>query len=236
MSFDQTAGQTEPDIKQSPPVPHLVIPGVAHTGTSGILGGADKTLDVVYPFIRQALTVASPDDYRGVITDWQQRTAQWSKNNPAQCNATIVFSLKHPGGRAVKDSLILIKDRAATSALDNDTQAILNVAGSIEARQPIQNGVLPSSVSFYVNYGKFVQSYPHAVEITINSGCDEILYPLTSYTVQADQPAGQIQSNEFVYVKVTLDRQSRDTYSVVQQSGNPDIHATWPPMPKSFPP
>jgi hypothetical protein len=239
VRFDQTAGQTAPAVKQLRyQVPHLVIPGVSHTGDKGILGGQQATEAVVYPFIKQALSVDvdavnAADQYAAVATDWQQRTTKWSTDNPLQCNATIVFSLHHPGGRAIKDSLILIKDRAAQAG--NDTQAILNVAGSMEPRQPIRNDTVPSSVSFYVNYAKFFASYPHTVEIQINSGCNEIIYPPTAYTVTSIEPAGQIRPNEFIYVKVTLDRQSLGTYSVIPQSQNLPTTQTWPPMPKSFP-
>jgi hypothetical protein len=240
LSYDQTAAHPALGVKQLPYlVPHLVLNGVSHTGDHGILGGNAPTMTSVYPHIKDALAVASSAAYTQLTKSWQDLTSQWSAKNPDHCNSTIAFSLKHPGGRNVKDSLILIKDQSATGAAAEATanaiaigeaQAVLNVKGSIEDRQPIQNNVTPSSLSFYVNYARFIKTYPHIVQIQVNSGCSEICYPATSYKVIADQ-TGSIRANEFLYVKVTLDRQSLGTYVVIPVSQNPDTTKTWPPLP-----
>src|ERR1700730_4596527 len=241
LSYDQTAQKPQLLLKQlARPVPHLVIHGVSHTGTSGILGAdADTMATLVYPSIRQALGAKAAADYDRVASDWEQRTLQWSEQNTEHCNSTIVFSLKHPGGRNVKDSLILIKDQSAPAAGPQTTpnaiamgeaQAVLNVKGSIEDRQPIQNNFTASSVSFYVNHARFTKSYPHTVQILITSGCTEITYPPTLYTVEANSDKS-IGPNEFIYVKITLDRQALGTYVTVPLSKGPDVIKTFPPMP-----
>jgi hypothetical protein len=240
LSFDQTSAHPALAVKQLPyAVPHLVLPGVSHTGDTGILGGQATTMTLVYPHIKDALGISSSAGYVQLAQNWQDLTSKWSAQNPDHCNSTIAFSLKHPGGRNVKDSLILIKDQSATgqTAATNtnavaagEAQAVLNVTSAIEQRQPIQNNITPSSVSFYVNYPRFIKTYPHTVQIQVNSGSAEISYPATNYQVIADQ-TGSIRPNEFVYVKVALNRQSLGTYVVIPVSQNPDIKKTWPPMP-----
>jgi len=228
LSIDQASANPELAVKALPsPVPHLVLAGVSHTGDTGILGGNEETMNLVYPHIKEALAVLQPGDYGVLSYKWQNLSNQWNAANQKDCNATMVFSLKHPGGRNVADSLILIKDSNSSNA-----QSIINVANAIEPRQPIQNATTPSSVSFYVNYSGFIATYPHTIEISVNSGCAEITYPAATYTVQADQ-TGSIRPNEFTYVKVALDRQSVGTYEVIPASQNPDVHQTWPPLPKS---
>jgi hypothetical protein len=239
LSYDQTTARPALGVKELPyVVPHLVLHGISHTGDHGILGGNAGSMASVYPYIKDALGISSAAAYTLLSQSWSAMTAQWNAANPDQCDSTIVFSLKHPGGRNVKDSLILIKDQSAAGApaLDAtvnataEAQAVLNVKSAIENRQPIQNNFTPSSVSFYVNYPEFVKTYPHTVQIEVNSGCPEIAYNPISYSVIANQ-TGSIRPNEFVYVKVTMARQSLGTYVVIPQSQNPDVNKTWPPMP-----
>ena len=228
MSYDQTAQAPALTCKELPySIPHLVLKGVSHTGKNGILGGDAATMDLVYPFIEQALKTDSPAAYTAVEANWRGRTEVWNTANEADCNSTIVFALTHPGGRNIKDSLILIKDGDP-----DETTSVLNVSNAIEPHQPIQNETTPSSVSFYVNYGMFVESYPHTVSIQINSGCDEIAYPSADFVVKANDSA-RIRPNEFVYVKVTLNREAVGTYSVIPVSQNPNMTKTWPPLPPS---
>ena len=239
ITYDQTAPLPALAVKELPyVVPHLVIHGISHTGDNGIIGGKAASMALVYPHVREALDVSTAGAYTALSLTWSNFTSQWSTTYADQCDSTIVFSLKHPGGRNVKDSLILIKDQvlgAAAAADPNgaavgEAKAVLSVTNSIETRQPIQNNFTPSSVSFYVNYPKFVSTYPHTVQIEVNSGSPEITYPSSSYTVTADQ-IGSIRPNEFVYVRVTLARQSLGTYVVIPQSQNPNVKKTWPPMP-----
>ena len=231
LTFDQTSPHPGLTTKHLPTaVPHLVLTGISHTGQKGILGGNATAMNQVYPRIWQALNVGTAEDYRAVHDDWAALTDEWSKKNPDHCNATIVFSLRHPGGRNIKDSLILIKDSNTKNAGD-ETLSILAVKGSLESRQPIQNNTTPSSVSFYVNYQKFIATYPHQVEISINSGSDEISYPPAVYEVQADQTES-IRPNESVYVKVTLNRRADGTYSLIPADQTPDRTRKWPPLPQ----
>ncbi len=212
--------------------PHLVIRGASHIGNNGIMGGNAATMQMVYPEIKSALAVVDTASYQALNNSWSTRTAGpggWNDNNPTQCNSTILFSLQHPGGRAVQDSLILIKDGSP-----DQNQALANVGASIEPRQPIQNATTPSSVSFYVNYPKFIATYPHTVSIEVNSGCDEIVYPPVQYAVQAGD-IGCVQANQFTYVKVTLKRESAGTYEIIPLSQNPNIHTQWPPLPQPNP-
>lgn len=227
-SINQTAANPTLTLKQLPyRVPHLVIPNVSHTGDTGILGGQAPTMNVVFPAIRDALQT-SRASYAALADRWRTLTDDWSRQMPDDCNSTIVFDLKHPGGRNIKDSLILISDHGTQAG---DVQGFLNVKDSIETRQPIQNDVTKSSISFYVNYSRFSQSYPHTVQIQINSGSDEIDYPVAEYPVAAGQD-GSINPNEFLYVKVTLDRDARGTLVLIPASANPDVHKTWPPLPQ----
>jgi len=227
LAIDQTAKNPALAVKKlNQAVPHLVLSGVSHTGDNGILGGNPRTMTTVYPHIKEALSVAHAADYQALAANWQNLTGAWNAAHPDDCNATVVFSLKHPGGRSVADSLILIKDDDPSNA-----QSIMNVGSSMEPRQPIQNATTPSSVSFYVNYANFIATYPHTIEIQVNSGCAEISYPAAIYTVLADQ-TGSVRPNEFIYVKVTLDRQSVGAYEVIPVSQNPDVHQTWPPLPQ----
>ena len=239
MSYDQTAPHPALTVKQLPyEVPHLVLHGVSHTGTNGILGGNANTMTLVYPHIKEALGISSAAAYSQLAKNWHDLTAQWNAKYADQCNSSIVFSLAHPGGRNVKDSLILIKDQTGPGAAQpgghvsaaDEAQAVINVKSAIEDRQPIQNNFRPSSVSFYVNYAGFIKTYPHTVQIQINSGSPEVTYQPISYLVIADQ-TGCIRANEFLYAKVTLDRQSLGTYVVIPQSQNPDVKKTWPPLP-----
>ncbi len=236
LTYDQTVPHATPTVKALPYLmPHLVIHGISHTGEHGILGGNAASMALVFPHIEEALAISTTAEYSQLSDAWSALTSQWNAAFPNQCDSTIVFSLNHPGGRNVKDSLILIKDQsAAVPGADGgaigEAQAILNVNGAIETRQPIQNNFTPSSVSFYVNYPEFVKTYPHTVQIQVNSGCPEITYPPTIYTVTANQ-AASIRPNEFVYAKITLARQSYGTYVVVQQSDTLDRTKTWPPMP-----
>lgn len=219
-------------LNSNPLFPHLVLNGISHIGDNGIMGGNAAAMQIVYPEIQSALAVTDLASYQALTNDWNVRTAGaggWNDTNPDQCNSTIVFSLQHPGGRKVQDSLILIKDSS-----QDENQALANVGASIEPRQPIQNATTPSSISFYVNYPKFSGTYPHTVSIEINSGCDEIIYPPVQYPVQAGD-IGCVQPNQFTYVKVTLKRESAGTYSIVPLSQNPDIHKQWPPLPQSSP-
>jgi len=236
LSIDQNDANptltVKPPLNADPMFPHLVLHGVSHFGNNGIVDGNTSTMQIVYPEIQTALRVTDTASYRAVENNWRSRTAGpggWNQSNPAQCNSTILFSLQHPGGRKVEDSLILIKDNTA-----NENQAALNISGTIKPRQPIQNGTVPSSISFYVNYPKFSATYPHTVQIQINSGCDEIIYPPVQYAVQAGQ-IGSVQPNEFTYVKVTLKRESVETFEIIPLSQNPDIHKQWPPLPKPNP-
>jgi hypothetical protein len=240
LSLDQTAAHPALGVKELPYlVPHLVLNGISHTGANGIMGGSVGTMTSVYPHIKDALEISSPVGYEQLAKSWQDLTSQWAAGKPDQCNSTIAFSLKHPGGRKVKDSLILIKDHTAGGAAaaepgpagfaTGEIQAALNVSDSIEGR-PIQNNFTPSSVSFYVNYRRFTNTYPHTVQIQVNSGSVEISYPSAEYIVTAGQ-TGSIRPNEFLYVQVTLDRQSVGTYSMIPLSQNPDIRKLFPPMP-----
>jgi len=228
ISIDETAAKPVLSVKRLPyKMPHLVLPGVTHTGENGILAGNAATMQKVYPQIKEALVIANKEAYGALAAAWQTKTDTWRNENAAQCCSTIVFSLHHPGGRKVEDSLILIKDQNLT---DNH-QSLSSIKNSLEPHQPIQNDTTPSSVSFYVNFPNFQQTYPHLVEIRVNSGCDEITYPPATYTVLAGTSA-EIDPNEFSYVRVTLKRQPQDTYEVIAFTQNVDIHKRWPPLPR----
>jgi hypothetical protein len=228
ISIDQNAARPVLSVKQLPnKMPHLVLSGVSHTGENGILGGNAATMQKVYPQVKEALSIANKPSYGALASAWQSKTDTWRNENAANCCSTIVFSLQHPGGRKVEDSLILIKDQNSP----DDHQSLSSVKSSLEPHQPIQNDAAPSSVSFYVNFPRFQQTYPHTVEIRVNSGSDEITYPLAVYNVLAGTSAA-IDPNEFSYVRVTLKRQPQETYEVIPFSQNVDIHKRWPPLPK----
>jgi len=236
VTFDQTALHPIPIVKKLGfIVPHLVIPGISHTGDNGIMGGNQAAEDKVFPFIKAALDASNVPQYNTLATQWAANTKVWSDANGSQCNSTIVFSLTHPGGRDVKDSMIIISDQSPTDDTLTDTQAeiqrALNVSSALEDRQPMKNQSNPSSISFYVNYPTFVGTYPHAVQVIIDSGTPEITYPAARYEVTAGS-AASIQPNETIYVKVTLSRQTGGTYSLIPAVQNPSTTATWPPLPQ----
>jgi len=227
LSINQNDAVPAISVKTLPQiVPHLVLPGVSHTGDNGIIGGNADTMAAVFPHILESLNVRDDIAYAALAKSWSTQTSRWSDANQPQCDSSLVFSLIHPGARKIQDSLILIKD-----ATPDSQKALANVGSSIESRQPIQNNTTPSSVSFYVNYFKFTNSYPHQVQIQINSGCNEITYPDVNYTVMPGS-AGCVQPNEFTYVKVTLKRDATGTFELIPQSDNPDVKKLFPPMPK----
>ena len=219
------------------PIPHLILPEVAHTGNgSGILGKANGILDggqivtdLVFPAIQQALSIQDRTQYNDLAIEWANRNTEWKKSHSEQCNSTILFSLQHPGARRIEDSLILLKDG---NVLGDENTAIQNVHQSIMPRQPIKNNNTPSSVSFYVNYDNFVASFPHIVQIQISSGSNEISYIPINYKVSHNDEAA-VRPNEFTYVFVTLNRQTFNTYEVIPYSDNPNMGKQWPPLPQA---
>jgi hypothetical protein len=228
INLDQNAPRPALSVKRlSYTVPHLVLSGVSHTGESGILGGNAATMQKVYPQIKEALNIVNRQAYDVLAAAWKARTEAWNNQNAEQCCSTIVFSLVHPGGRKIEDSLILIKDQK----MPDSHQSLSSVGDSLEPHQPIQNDTTPSSVSFYTNFQNFQQTYPHTVEIRVNSGSDEITYPQANYNVLTGMAAA-IDANECAYVRVILKRQPQNTYEVLPFSQNVDIHKPWPPLPK----
>jgi hypothetical protein len=226
---DPAPALTVKELKQM--APHVVIPGISHTGNNGIMGGDPANTKRVYGYIKQALEVSTDAQYKTLAQKWAAETAAWSGQNTDQVCSTLVFSLHHPGGREVKDSLILIQDSAPTTF---KFEEFLRIRNSIKPHQPIQNDTLPSSVSFYVDHGAFTAHYPHQVSIQIASGCDEISYPAASYTVAANSPA-ELRPNEFTYVTVVLQREPKGTYEIIPFSDNPDMAKEWPPLPQPKP-
>lgn len=243
------AQQPLPLIRFKKPVPHLILEGISHTGSgdsrldgdTGIVDGTAQNMAKVFPEIQKALNVATDGAYDQLTKEWQARNTVWQARHPEECNSTILFSLQHPGARKVGDSLILIKDatlqRQSNDALtdddkrENEIKALKSVGGSIKPRQPIQNDIRPSSVSFYVNHKKFSESYPHQVDITISSSTEEITYTPINYEVSRDQ-AALVQANEFTYVFVNMKRETQGAYQMIPHSQNPDPKKQWPPLPK----
>jgi hypothetical protein len=236
VSFDQTAPNPALSVKTLPfTVPHLVLPTVSHIGDTGIMGGNADTAGIVFPLMKAALATNTPAQYAALAAAWSAQTAAWSAANPIQCCTTIIFSLTHPGGRNVQQSSILISDQSPAGENQTDMQAAiqraLNVSNAIEDNQPRRNTATPSSISFYVNYEKFVQTYPHTINIIIDSGTPEIEYPPTNYEIAAGSPAS-IQPNETIYAKITLLRQTAATYSLIPAAQNFDPAKLWPPLPQ----
>ena len=213
-------------VKQSQSVPNLVLSGVCHIGNKGIVEGLPATMNVVYPHIIEALSVASIADYSRLATSWENVTQQWRTAKPTQSCSTIIFDMNHQGGRKIDDCLIMLEDATGNAAA---------VTSAIEGRQPIQNETNPSIFSFYVNYPTFQQSFPHALHIEVNSGCPEITYPTVDYTTAPPQDPPLAMPDQFTYVAVRMNRDTSNTYSLLSQSSDPSPNQSWPPMPPSPP-
>lgn len=209
-------------IKSLPkPAPHLIIHGYSHTGKVGIIDSLKAKTDAPYVALKKALDVNDLDDYAALQLDWQRESELWSAKFSDDCNSTLVFSLQHNGGRRIEDSLVLIGDNSGS---------LTNVTGSIQDHQPIQNDTTASSLSFYLNYPKFMQLAPHNLHIQVNSGCDEVTYDAIEYSVPPSQ-AALIEPNEFTYLTMTLRRNPQSTYTLLTYRPDIDWKRTWPPLP-----
>jgi hypothetical protein len=170
----------------------------------------------------QALAVGDDGAYQAVVTDWSARTQTWTTGHPDQANVTIIFRLWDEGGRPIDDSLILIQDQQGNAN---------NVSSSLQPHQPIQNAANPSSVSFYLNYARFMATRPHIVHIEARSGSPWIDYRDLDYKV-ADPLLALVRPNEFTYVDIQLPRDVSRTYAVVGYDPGRNVNATWPPLPQ----
>lgn len=200
------------------PVAHLVVPGYTH---GAIIGNVRAATDAPFAALLQALAVADDAGYQRVVDDWAARTQTWSQANPDQVNATIVFRLRDEAGRPIDDSLILFQDQ------QQDANA---VSGGMEPHQPIQNGSVPSSVSFYVNYARFMATAPHVVHFEARSGSPAIDFRDVDYNV-AGTALALLHPNECTYVDVRLARDVENTYTIVPYDPARNVNATWPPLP-----
>lgn len=200
---------------------HLIIPGYTH---GGIIGDVRAPAEPPFQALLQALAVGDDAAYQAVVADWAGRTQTWTAQHPDQANATIVFRLRDEGERSITDNLILIGDRQGNAN---------NVSGSLQPHQPIQNATDPSSVSFYLNYARFITTRPHLVHVEARSGSPWIDYRDLDYT--ADPTLALVRPNEFTYVDIKLPRDVSKTYAVVSYDpgrGVNALNATWPPLPQ----
>lgn len=200
------------------PAAHLIVPGYTH---GGLIGDVKAPTELPFQAMLQALAVSNDAAYETVVKDWTTRTQTWTTEHADQANATIVFRLRDEGGRPITDNLVLIEDQQGNAK---------NVSGSLEPHQPIQNATDPSSVSFYLNYAKFMATRPHIVHIEARSGSPWIDYRDIDYTV-ADPLLSLIRPNEFTYMDLQLARDVSKTYAVVPYDPRRDVTTPWPPLP-----
>jgi hypothetical protein len=200
------------------PVPHLILPSYTH---SGIIGGVQTQADPPFAAVLQALVVDSDADYQAVLADWSTKTQNWTTRTPDEANATIVFRLRGTDGRPISDNLILLQDQQRNA---------VTVSPSLEPHQPIQNQLTPSSVSFYVNVAKFMNTRPHVIHIEARSGSRFIDYSDVDYTI-TDPLAVLVRPHEFTYADVVLKRNIDDTYCIVAYDPARNVNITWPPLP-----
>jgi hypothetical protein len=126
-----------------------LVLGLSSSDRSALLASRHGSISAASAQRRARIGVAARSEgHRPQSARLRPGPASWSTGNSAQCNSTLIFSLTHPGGRNVEDSLILIAD--ASARLPDPISAHLAVMSSIIGR-PIQNNATPSSVSFYVN-------------------------------------------------------------------------------------
>ncbi|HYM69488.1 MAG TPA: hypothetical protein VEZ44_07830 [bacterium] len=205
-------------VSAAKPTAHLVVPGYTH---GGIIGNVRATTDPPFAALLQALAVDDAAGYQAVAADWAARTARWTQENPNEANAMIVFRVRDGGDRPVPDNLVLLGDQQGHASAVSD---------ALEPHQPIQNEAEPSSVAFYVNYGRFMATSPHVVHIEARSGSRFIDYRDVDYPV-AGALAALVRPNETTYVDVRVARGVDETYSVVTYDPNRDVTRTWPPLP-----
>lgn len=202
-------------------VPHLVLPGWSHTGAKGIIDALKSSKDKPFLAVEQALKVVDETAYVNLQNEWSKDTDAWNSANTEHCNATVVFNLKHPGGRNIDDSLILISD-------NNNDHA--TVANSLLGHQPIQNDANKSSISFYFNQPRYAYNSPHKLHIEINSGCDEVTYSTLDYAIPPAQ-ASLLKPNEFTYLEMVLARNPEGTFKLLVNDPKRDSKKKWPPLP-----
>ncbi len=200
------------------PTAHLVVPGYTH---GGIIGDVRAATDVPFAALLQALAVDDAPGYQAVAADWAARTAQWTAQHPDETNAMIVFRLRDEALRPIPDHLVLIVDQAGDASA---------VSSALEPHQPIQNAEEPSSVSFYVNHGRFTATSPHVLHLEARSGSRFIDYRDIDYPVDGAL-ATLVRPNETTYVDVRLARGVDATYAVVPYDPTRDVTRTWPPLP-----
>jgi hypothetical protein len=195
--------------------------------TFGIVEGVLSAAERPYTAIREAMAVQDDAGYSALATQWAAQTDDWTSKNSDGANSTVVVALKDLTGVIVDDSLVVLRDSGGT---------IGSVSQSLLTNQPIRNGVTPSVVSFYVNFGAFETSHPHSVHVQALTDT-----PYVSYggTIDGDLSGGAdhvIAANEFTYVTVTMDRDPADAFKFCQFS-SPGLavllQASFPPFSQS---
>ncbi|MDX2242534.1 MAG: hypothetical protein NW224_17745 [Leptolyngbyaceae cyanobacterium bins.302] len=203
-------------------VPNLVIPDWSHVGKKGIIDALSNDSDPPFEAMKQALDVDTSEKYSQVQQEWEAKTLSWSQANQDHCCSTAVFSLHHPGGRHIEDCLILIRD---------NKESLETVGASLCGHQPIQNNLVKSSISFYLNQPKYALNSPHSLYIEVNSGTDEINYEIIDYPLPPKQ-ASLLKPNEFTYLSIVMARNPEGTFRLLSNDPNRDVKKKWPPLPE----
>lgn len=238
--FDADMTATPPVLAPTaitPPVPHLVLAGYSHFGaTSGILGNVHARSDPPMVAVLEALGVADDRAYAALQVSWAAATGAWGTANPDRKYATALFTLRDSGGQGIEDCFIGIMN-ATLAANTSGLTALLAASPAVAPHQPIQNDVQLASYSFYLHYDTYVQSSPHVLHIEAHTPSPLLSYRVLDLMQPAPPPEHLIAPNAFTYFKLTLPKNTDDTYALYALSPTLDLANTaWNPPATPFPP
>ena len=218
---DQGSVQPTEEIKSTPDVAHLILPGYSHTGQHGILEQASDQSDTAFAAVVSAIGVNTTANYQALVESWSNLNNTWiaaqTPNNLV--NSTVVFNLSAPGGYQISDFVITILDTA---------QNARNISDSILDHQPIQNKTFNSSLSFYLDYAAFSASHPHFLNIEVHNSFDKMQYQPISFQIPAALTQ-LVRPNQCTYVELVLDERSLHILASDDPEVNPQTK--WPPLP-----
>jgi len=211
--------QTEPDSQQ---MVISAVAGIVNTfenergqlerisaSVRGILDGIRSVNEVPYQALRQAMSVADKASYYALRDQWAQQNDAWTSANQVEANSTIVISTHDQFGNPVPDSLILLRDGNGN---------VKGATRSLTPHQPIVNEVDSATISLYVNYATFHASHPHSVHVEVHSGTPWVSYDAVGDADLSNDDYHVVNSNEFTYVELIVDRSASGTFAVYLSS------------------
>jgi pimeloyl-ACP methyl ester carboxylesterase len=185
--------------------------------TYGIVEGILSADEQPYVAFKEAMAVHSLDAYDRLAQQWDATSAEWSRANPDETNATVVVTISDANGHLVDESLVLLRDVGGS---------IASVSGSLLSNQPVRNRTDPGVVSFYVNFGAFEAVHPHRIHVDAHTA----EYRFTFDTSINDDHV--IGANEFTYIDIDLPQGPNPTLAFYRMS-DPEFLSV---LNTSFPP